>query len=659
MEPLRRVAGSWRGLVAAVGMLLPLAVDPWGFRPFLPLKETLFLSLAALALLLAVAERLAAGGAGLFSRIDLVHRRLLLWAAVYWGWSLLVPLWTAHNRWLHLLGAAQLTAGFAFFLLVVAATAGPEEEARQWRWRIAWGFSAAGIVMALHALLQAWGLDPFELLPGRSVTAEGRWRAFTTMGNPNWTGEYLAVTFPLLLVTVRSRFRLFAPGRSRAVRLAEPIVWSVTFAAVVATGSRLALLALVAGGVILYAMQRGRQGVSAKGAGAGVRLRMVPVAVTILLGAALAAPFARTFLSRLGESEPLRGRLILGRAAVVLAGDAPILGHGLGHFDRLLPEGYRQFAPQNGPGFWMPNSLAAHAHNDALEAAVETGLVGLFLLGGLWSIAFLRVYRGHSGGQGDELGPAVGASLAVLLLLALASFPLHLPATAALFWAMVGLAATGPPETALPVSEGSRLRKIWQGGGAALAALFLAAGLLAAAGWHSIRVLEANRLAVRARDSLGQGKTGEAEELYRSTLLRTPWDRLSTVRWAGWLLEQNKPEEALAVMDEGERWFASREFWVLRARALEQLGKPEEALEALESATEVLPDYLRARNGLAELYLRLDRRKEARATYRRVLASPQRTSRAMELKQRALIALSRMSRDTTADTAERLNTPEE
>ena len=180
--------------------------------------------------------------------------------------------------------------------------------------------------------------------------------------------------------------------------------------------------------------------------------------------------------------------------------------------------------------------------------------------------------------------------------------------------------------------------------------------MLATAGWHSIRVLEANRLAVRARDSLEQGKTGEAEDLYRSTLLRTPWDRLSTVRWAGWLLEQNKPEEALAVMDEGERWFASREFWVLRARALEQLGKPEEALEVLESATEVLPGYLRARNELAELYLRRDRHEEARASYLRVLASPQQSSRAMELKQRALIALARMSR-TSRRTP--LNVPEE
>jgi hypothetical protein len=102
-------------------------------------------------------------------------------------------------------------------------------------------FAIVGSLLAVHVLLEAWGIEPLRLL-APVADAGGRWRTFATLGNPAWSAEYLAAVYPLVHLSLlqlnvtnsRSatpKWRSFVPG----------LVWAVFCASIAVTGSRLGL----------------------------------------------------------------------------------------------------------------------------------------------------------------------------------------------------------------------------------------------------------------------------------------------------------------------------------------------------------------------------------------------------------------------------------
>jgi O-antigen ligase len=115
--------------------------------------------------------------------------------------------------------------------------------------------------------------------------------------------------------------------------------------------------------------------------------------------------------------------------------DHPLLGVGLGDFETAYPR-YEIFASD----LWVD-----HAHNDYVEAAAETGLLGaLLILSTL--VFFLRLafrdwkdpFRSHA--DWIRLGAAIGCC--GMLVHSLADFNLHTPANAEWFAVLAGIATT-------------------------------------------------------------------------------------------------------------------------------------------------------------------------------------------------------------------------
>jgi O-antigen ligase len=121
--------------------------------------------------------------------------------------------------------------------------------------------------------------------------------------------------------------------------------------------------------------------------------------------------------------------------------DHPLLGVGLGDFETAYPR-YQSF-----PGdLWID-----HAHNDYVEAIAETGLVGAVLilsaLGFFLRLAFRdwgHPFRSRAGWI--RLGAAVGCC--GMLVHSLWDFNLHIPANAAWFAVLAGIATTARPSPA-------------------------------------------------------------------------------------------------------------------------------------------------------------------------------------------------------------------
>ena len=664
----KRVTGLWPLCILVILALVPFAVDPWGLRPFLPPKSILLVvgaagaaMLASCAWLLATipSTRRGAGdssetgrtGAGVGDTFRTpVAGRLDGWivvpAVLALAWLLIAPMAVAANRALHLLGAVELLAAATLGTLSIIAVRGDE----RWRNRLLGTVAITAVLMALHALLQAAGLDPLQVLTGVSPQAEGRWRAFTTTGNPNWTGAYLACTAPLVVWL----------ARRRRVGGLEAAVGCVFAGAVLVTGSRLALIALVVGGAYYWRASRKER----RAPGQGSRLLAVVAAAAIVAILLVVLVVSGSGLAdRWGDTRSIGGRLVSVTAALHLISDSPVFGHGLNHFALQLPYGLRQLHAQVGASWlaWWPRSLSAHVHNDLLETGVDAGTIGMLLLAVFWGLVVYRVRRRE---------PAVAGSLLALAVLAMASVPLQIPTTMLLFGVLAGISAVPPvelreacPDRGLVPREGGAAQRSLRteesdADGARAAGLesdrstamvlaprvilvLITVAITVITLQHGGRIWRANRMAKLSRALLAAGDLEGAGLAIREVLAATPWDHENGSILAALQVDSGEPSGALATVDSIDAWSASRGSWIVRAQALRALQKEKEAVEVLEAAIAALPDFLRAHFLLGELYASLGMSEESWGAFRRVIDSPQDSPAAAAFKERAGAALER------------------
>jgi O-antigen ligase len=158
-------------------------------------------------------------------------------------------------------------------------------------------------------------------------------------------------------------------------------------------------------------------------------------------------------LGRLGDLSP-GIRLDIVKDSLRMFSKRPIAGWGLGTFATVYP-GYRSF---------YTNQFVNEAHNDYVQLLVETGLLGFALM-----LLFLaRLYQhGVPTSRRWEFQWDAAVSLAALLgctgilLHSLVDFNLQIPANAALFYSLCGLAASTP---SAQLSENGRARAVGNAG---------------------------------------------------------------------------------------------------------------------------------------------------------------------------------------------------
>lgn len=660
-------------LVAAVVFCVPLAIDPFGWHAFLPVKQAVLLFGSALvALVAAVRFMRTAWRPSSFDgppahqdapvmvdaftcfREDPAPRwqtppgvYLTGAALAFWSWSLIVAPY-ARNPALNLgFGWACLSACMIAFFVALRSARRARNAGSPRNFELLLGAVAvAASVMACHACLQAANMDPLAWIVGRPVQESGRWRIFTSTGNPDWTAEFLASTAPIA-VWWASRFTRGATW-----------LWLLFAMAILPTGSRLGLAGLLVGAAI-YAwarrsarcenrIPRNRAGIFLAG--------MVALGSLVLL---LRGDGHAAALLRWNDWHSVLSRLHLWQASLHLIAARPIHGYGLDHFALMLPDGLRAVAaPLDAVArSRMPNLLTAHAHNDLIETAVETGIPGASLLLALFALGWHTARRtldrsppsavtepsdeprAPTGTRVATVVPALAASFAVLGVLALASAPLHTPATALLFWLVLGCLAGWAQQTPPARSRQARdYPRAWRRAGSVVAVCTT----LAIVGWTGHRasaLLGENRQAAAAAAMAATGQTREAERFYESAMARAPWDHEGGVALASLLIDDHQPEAALRVLDSADAWSQSREGWLARAHALMLENDTRAALRVTEYATTATPDFLRAQMLRAHLAKRLGKTSEARAAWHQILLSPQRSPRAQRIMFEAAQAL--------------------
>jgi O-antigen ligase len=270
----------------------------------------------------------------------------------------------------------------------------------------------ANAVLVVLQELKIW--NPFPGAPYRSVGL---------LGNPNDVGMFLVtpavVALVLALVTSSARRRMFYAG-----------IAVLLVAGVLASGSRTALIAFVAG-VVIFALGQGRH----------AALGTAAVLAIVFLG--LSRPStaigrgARDFIeaARSRDYERLSSeRLVPFLAALDMTRDHPLLGTGPGCFKyqyMTYRVALRDRYPKEWTRGWPMNW--GEVHNDHLQVAAETGLPGYALFLAAIGVAAGIVGRGRR--RTDAATPEAAFARAlrwplatVVFVICLAQFPLELAA---------------------------------------------------------------------------------------------------------------------------------------------------------------------------------------------------------------------------------------
>lgn len=234
--------------------------------------------------------------------------------------------------------------------------------------------------------------------------------------------HFAALGYALVLLTVAwvasATFSASIPGEERDIRATVTAVIWFTLLVVLLAGEAMARSRAGLGLTILALFGAFALGASDRRARQGVTSPRLLIGA-ILLAVLLAAQYALYRILERFEADPLTdARLSFIPTTIEAAKAFMPLGSGLGTFVPV-------YALFEKPEDTMLNTYANHAHNDIAEIWLETGVLGLVLMGAfaLWfTLRSIRIWRGVATGATETDASLARAATLIILLFVLHSF---------------------------------------------------------------------------------------------------------------------------------------------------------------------------------------------------------------------------------------------
>ena len=431
----------------------------------------------------------------------------------------------------------------------------------------------AGAIEAVYVLLQYSFGDPIFL----TGQLPGKWQTFGTLGNPNWTGEFLAVAALVCLGRLidlrKAAATQAARSWSRQLTLVALILMLLALAATLARGAWLAFI--IGAAAFLIARRRHRN--------AQLRLKssILPLAITGAAGVVIILlPLLsnQAAINHLLNLKSARGRIWMWAVTWTMIRDAPWGGHGLGTFGLQFPlYQARAFSQAWSAPFIANASFTSYPHNDYLQLWAELGLFGLLAFGAL---IWIVLKRGRVL-AGDPVALGCWAAVISLLINAAVAFPLHLPTTLMLFVVLVAVVEGAVSKKTVGLSK-SALARI------AIVLLILIFCFLAYR--SSYHRLASEAALWRAQAALDSQRWDEAETAISTAIQHAP-TRLDGRAMLGRLhLERGEYAQALTALNQAMKLGFDVDVYDWKATALEKTGQRAEAVATLNELVWLRPD---------------------------------------------------------------------
>jgi O-antigen ligase len=457
-------------------------------------------------------------------------------------------------------------------------------------------FAIAAIVASLYGIAQYFDIDPFQSAAAYHAQAGDSTitRPPGTLGHADYFGWWLAIALFCGLATDR-----IETGPWRSVGRAA---WILSGIAVVLTGTRSAILAVLAGVVFLALQSDGMKSLNRRRISAG--LVLAAVAVGFYFSPAGTRLRARVHWS---ADEPLGGaRPLLWRDSLHMAAARPLTGFGPETFAGDFPRYQSTELARLFPDFYHESP-----HNSALDALTGAGIPGLLLAFGWLALGAYAASR-PAVREAPLTGPLTAAWLAscvASLFNAVTIGPIF--ATGVVLAILVAMV---PEETGRSRSQVSPAVALVVSIPAALCLTAWAVALTTSD--YNLQVFQRSNGtdAVAAYNSLARTELpGAAEDLYIARRLMGTCRVIATAaaRSACWGAASNAAERATRSSDNPPNaWY---NLALLAAVQNDQPGVE----RALRSASDLAPNWFKPHWSLAKILTLTGRQDEARREARR------------------------------------------
>lgn len=584
-------------LVPLVLLLLiapTLIIELWTDKTFVVSQGTFILTAAWGLIMLGAVARALQGHPVLMTGASRTSR----WLMLFGGWVVLTSAlaYQPSNAWF------SAVATLTYLLLAQTVLGWLEGGTGRGRWLLA----GLGAVVGIQTLVSGLQFIKFPFRPladavpvftasDGTVLPGGSWlhdlllslanigeqsAIVGTLGNYNYLAEFLVLALPVLAGAVLA-------WRSPLLRWMALATLGTSFLVLISTGGRGALLGLLVGGVVAAFLVFGRTWLDPRRYWQNKQARLATVVAVVLLAGLVALGGSRiqgkmsAVLS--GNESSISSRLVNWQVAVSMVAERPVFGAGLGGYKLLNVERLAARYPEGLPPA-AASSRFHHVHNEPLQAAVELGLPGLLiLLGALW--AWVREVR-HNEALARPVRFGLLWGVGALLVAGAFGFPFHIPLTALALTLLLPLGVSS--RTASPASSlAPAYRPVY-----ALAALLV---LGAAATLLFQKQIWPHYMAHRYAQVGQQLVAQKAKSPAVSVVLGLADRHLSfkgevMVPEMKQLLESGQHEAALEVYERNQGLGAGMDALYWKGRALEKLGRREEAMAAFERVVNYYPE---------------------------------------------------------------------
>lgn len=290
-------------------------------------------------------------------------------------------------------------------------------------------------IVSIYLLIQYYELDPFlyDITPLTS-----------TLGNQNYIANYLALVFPI-------NFALFLIVKNKKKKIFYETALIINYTGIIICHTRAIWAALFFSflfSVFLIFKFKVKK-ILKENKKWLILLFSLFLIITIIFS--VDNPLNRSSISATEravlvfdaqeQDKSLNQRFLIWQSTLNMIKDKPFFGAGIGSFKLNYLYYQADFLSQK-PNYLTYNVKAAEAHNEYLQTWSEMGIIGLlFFLLFIYLFYHNSIKRIRELEKNEEKIILIGliSGITITLFHSIFSFPLHIPATSAAFWFIVGL----------------------------------------------------------------------------------------------------------------------------------------------------------------------------------------------------------------------------
>ena len=462
-------------------------------------------------------------------------------------------------------------------------------------------FFITSLLVALYTLFHYYGFISYLKEFGPVIS---------TIGQKNWTSNYLALIFPIM-------FSYFLLEKSKRKKIFYFVALSIVYATLMICQSRgiwisVSLTSIFA---IYFILKFKLVKTFKENKKWLILLILIFIVITIIYSTdnplnKSAITVTERAMSTFDEKDPsINTRLLIWGTTLDMIKDRPILGSGIGTF-KINYLNYQAEFLQDNPDYIKYWGHAREAHNEYLQMGAELGIIGLGIFLSILSI-FYNIIMKYLKKENDNKKKIIvfGLLLGIICFLihSLFTFPLHVPVLGSAFFIILGLTVVYIKDFHFSEFGKSKIKNnnIMKSRSSRLYVLFtilIVLIMILTIDYFVLRPYLAEVYAYKGRENLALNKYNSALSNFEYASKLDPYNGRNLLNLGATYYNLGIYDEAEKTLKRSQKYYNDRNIYRNLGLCYIQLERFQEAEEELKHAIYLYPKFTKAYFDLAHLY---------------------------------------------------------